>query len=86
MAANVLNSPRAEQMSVFVIRAFVKMREMLAQNKELAAKLMELERSLTGRLDHHEKAIVRILDEIKKLMEPPPEPETKRRQIGFLRD
>jgi len=86
MAANVLNSPRAEQMSVFVIRAFVKMREMLAQNKELAAKLMELERSLTGRLDHHEKAIVHILDEIKKLMEPPPEPETKRRQIGFLRD
>jgi len=86
MAANVLNSPRAEQMSVFVIRAFVKMREMLAQNKELAAKLMELERSLTDRLDHHEKAIVHILDEIKKLMEPPPEPETKRRQIGFLRD
>jgi phage regulator Rha-like protein len=86
MAANVLNSPRAEQMSVFVIRAFVKMREMLAQNKELAAKLMELERSLTDRLDHHEKAIVHILDKIKKLMEPPPEPETKRRQTGFLRD
>ena len=86
MAANVLNSPRAVQMSVFVVRAFVKMREVLAQNKELAAKLTELERKLTDRLNDHEKAIVQILDEIKKLMEPPPAPEPKRRQIGFLRD
>jgi hypothetical protein len=83
MAANVLNSPRAVQMSVFVVRAFVKMREVLAQNKELAAILAELERTLTSRLDDHEKAIVHILDEIKKLMEPPPAPEPKRREIGF---
>jgi phage regulator Rha-like protein len=85
MAANILNSRRAVQMSVFVVRAFVKMREVLAQNKELAAKLTELERKLTDRLKDHEKAIVHILDEIKKLMELPPEPEQKR-QIGFLRD
>ena len=83
MAANVLNSPRAVQMSVFVVRAFVKMREVLAQNKELAAKLAELERTLTARLDDHENAIVHILDEIKKLMAPPPVPEPKRREIGF---
>ena len=84
MAANVLNSPRAVQMSVFVVRAFVKMREVLAQNSQLAEKLAELERRLTGRLDIHEKAIVHILDEIKKLMEPlPPQPEPQRRQIGF---
>ena len=84
MAANVLNSPRAVQMSVFVVRAFVKMREVLAQNRHLAEKLAELERRLTGRLDVHEKAIVHILDEIKKLMEPlPPQPEPKRREIGF---
>jgi phage regulator Rha-like protein len=84
MAANVLNSPRAVQMSVFVVRAFVKMREVLAQNGELAKKLAELERRLTDRLDVHEKAIVHILDEIKKLMEPlPPQPEPKRRAIGF---
>ena len=84
MAANVLNSPRAVQMSVFVVRAFVKMREALAQNKELAAKLEELEQELTGRLDVHEKAIVHILGEIKKLMEPlPPQPEPKRPEIGF---
>jgi hypothetical protein len=84
MAANVLNSPRAVQMSVFVVRAFVKMREVLTQNRHLAGKLAELERRLTGRLDVHEKAIVHILDEIKKLMEPlPPQPEPKRREIGF---
>ena len=84
MAANVLNSPRAVQMSVFVVRAFVKMREVLTQNRHLAEKLAELERRLTGRLDVHEKAIVHILDEIKKLMEPLPPPlEPKRREIGF---
>lgn len=83
MAANVLNSPRAVQMSVFVVRAFVKLREVLAQNKELAVKLEELERKLTSRLDHHEKAIVHILDEIKKLMDPRPPSEPKRREIGF---
>jgi phage regulator Rha-like protein len=84
MAASVLNSPRAVQMSVFVVRAFVKMREVLAQNGQLAKKLAELERKLTSRLDVHEKAIVHILDEIKKLMEPlPPQPEPKRPEIGF---
>ncbi|MGP8200475.1 MAG: ORF6N domain-containing protein [Limisphaerales bacterium] len=84
MAASVLNSPRAVQMSVFVVRAFVKMREVLTQNGRLAEKLAELEQRLTGRLDVHEKAIVHILDEIKKLMEPlPPQPEPKRREIGF---
>ena len=84
MAANILNSPRAVQMSVFVVRAFVKMREVLAQNGQLAEKLAELERRLTSRLDVHEKAIVHILEEIKKLMEPlPPQQEPKRREIGF---
>lgn len=81
MAANVLNSPRAVQMSVFVVRVFVKMREVLGQNKEMAAKLAELEHTLTLRLDNHEHAFSHILDEIKKLMAPPPEP--KRREIGF---
>lgn len=83
MAANILNSPRAVQMSVFVVRAFVKMRQTLGENKELAAKLAELERTLTARLDDHEQAIVHILEEIKKLMGPPAVPEPKRREIGF---
>jgi phage regulator Rha-like protein len=83
MAATVLNSPQAVQMSVFVVRAFVKMREMLTTNKALADKLVELERKLTGRMDVHERAIVHILDEIKKLMNPQPQPESPRKQIGF---
>jgi hypothetical protein len=83
MAANVLHSETAVQMSVFVVRAFVKMRETLAQNSQLAAKLAELEQKLTKRLDVHEEAIIHLLDEIKKLMAPPPQVVPERRQIGF---
>jgi hypothetical protein len=81
MAATVLNSPEAVRMSVFVVRAFVKMREALLQTRELAAKLAELERKLTERLDDHEEAIAFLLAELTKLMAPPPgEPKS---QIGF---
>ncbi len=83
MAANVLNSDRAARMSVFVVRAFVKMREVLAHNKALAEKLAELEAKLTSRLDSHEKAIVLILRELRELMNPPPQPLTPREKIGF---
>lgn len=84
MAANVLNSPQAVQMSVFVVRAFVKLREYLATNKALSDKLAELERNLTDRLNVHEKAILQILEEIKKLMAPPqPEPLRPKPKIGF---
>jgi hypothetical protein len=68
MAANVLNSPRAVQMSVFVVRVplcGMKMREVLGENRHLAGKLAELERRLTGRLDVHKKAIVYILNKIR---------------------
>ncbi len=83
MAANVLNSPRAVQMSVFVVRAFVKMRELLGGNQELARQLKELEAKLTARLDGHEAAIVDVLRRIMRLLEPAPEPEPPKRQIGF---
>jgi phage regulator Rha-like protein len=83
MAATVLNSPQAVQMSVFVVRAFVKMREMLVQNKALADKLAELEQKLTKRLDTHERAIVVILKELRELMNPPPRPVPARKPIGF---
>ena len=86
MAANVLNSKRAVQMSVFVVRAFVKMRETLIANKGLTEKLVEVEKKLTGRLDVHEKAIVHIIEEIKKLMTPPSLPAPRKRPIGFGRE
>ena len=84
MAANVLNSERAVAMSVYVVRAFVKLREVLASSDELAKKLDDLERKLTGQLDTHEKAIIELFAQIRRLLKPPPpQPEPKRRRIGF---
>jgi hypothetical protein len=83
MAANVLNSPQAVRMSVFVVRTFVKMRELLGGTKELARQLKALEAKLTARIDGHEAAIVDVLQRIMRLLDPPPEPELPRRQIGF---
>jgi hypothetical protein len=76
MAATVLNSRRAIEMSVFVVRAFVRMREVLAKNRQLAAKINELDR----RLETHDTAIQDIIEAIKELMVP--EPPSKR-GIGF---
>ena len=84
MAANLLNSERAVAMSIYVVRAFVKLREVLASSEDLAKKLDELERKLTGRLDNHEKAIIELFMQIRRLLKPaPPQPEPKRRRIGF---
>src|SRR6266852_9059085 len=76
MAATVLNSKRAIQMSVFVVRAFVRMREMLAKNRQLATKINELDR----RLETHDTAIQDLIDAIKELMLPE---GTSKRKIGF---
>ena len=77
MAATVLNSPRAVQVSVYVVRAFVRLRRMLAGHKDLAAKLDKLE----GKVGKHDRQIVALIDAIRQLMAPPPEPPKK--QIGF---
>ena len=61
MAANVLNSPEAVRMSVFVVRAFVQMRDLLGGTKELARQLADLEKKLSARLDVHETVIVDVL-------------------------
>ena len=77
MAANILNSPRAIQVGVFVVRAFVKLREFLTSNAELAEKLAELERKVLS----HDDSIRTLITSIRQLMVPPPEPP--RRRIGF---
>lgn len=83
-AANILNSPRAVQMSVFVIRAFIKMRETLLGTRALADKLADLEKQLAGRLDTHEVAIVKVLQQLMTLLNPPPPPPLPPRpKIGF---
>ncbi|MBK8478189.1 MAG: ORF6N domain-containing protein [Opitutaceae bacterium] len=85
MAANVLNSPAAVRLSVYVVRAFVQMRELLGGTRELALQLAALDRRLTGRLDRHEVAIIEVLHRIMTLIDPPPPPpEPPRRRIGFV--
>ncbi len=84
MVANILNGPQAVQMSVFVVRAFIKMRAALTGTRELARKLASLEKELTSRLDTHESAIVDVLQRIMALLEPPPPPpEPPKREMGF---
>ena len=77
MAASVLNSPRAVEVSVYVVRAFVRMREMLATHAELSHKLAELESRVGG----HDEDISAIMEAIRQLLSPPDPP---RRRIGFL--
>jgi hypothetical protein len=83
MAANVLRSPRAIQMSVFVVRAFIRMQQMLIEQRGLARKLAELEKELTSRLDIHETAINEMLRQIGRLLSPPPEAEPPKKRIGL---
>ena len=84
MAANVLNSDRAAQMSVFVVRAFVKMRAAFGDTRQLARKLASLEQELKTRLDIHEAAIVDVLQRIMKILDPPPPPpQPPPPEIGF---
>ena len=84
MAANVLNSPEAVRMSVFVVRAFVQMRDLLGGTKELARQLADLEKKLTARLDVHESVIVDVLRRVMEILDPPPlPPEPPKRRIGF---
>ena len=77
MAASILSSQRAVEVSLYVVRAFVRLRELLSSNKELAKKLDELERKLSS----HDRTIVQLVNAIRDLMAPP-EPK-KKRPIGF---
>lgn len=83
MAANILNSPQATQMSVFVVRAFIKMRSLLTDTRELAKKLAALEKELTNRLDTHEVAISEFMRRIMLLLDPPPAPDVPTKEMGF---
>lgn len=79
MAATVLNSPRAVEMSVYIVRAFVRLRELVSSHRNLSLKFRELEE----RLDNHDQTIGGLIQAIKALMEP----ETpKKRTIGYVRE
>lgn len=77
MAANILRSERATQMSVYVVRAFVKMREHLAANAAILKRLAEIDRTLL----EHDQSLQIIWDQLQPLLEPPPDPP--KRRIGF---
>lgn len=80
-AANVLRSTRAVEMGIYVVRAFVQLRDLLASNKELAKRVDELEKRIVRKLDTHDQAITEIIKTIRQLMNPP---ESKKRAIGFV--
>lgn len=79
MAASVLNSDRAVEMSVYVVRAFVQLRAVLLDHKVLAEKLAALER----RVSHHDNSLAEVIDAIRALMA---QPKPANRPIGFTAD
>ena len=78
MAATILNSPRATEVSVYVVRAFVRLRQFLATHKDLARRLEEHEKKLST----HDQAIASLMNTIRTLMAPAEPP--RRRPIGFV--
>ena len=77
MVASVLNTRRAVDVSLYVVRAFVRLREVLRTHKELAHKLTELE----SRMEDHDQQITAIFEAIRELMQPPDKPS---KRIGFV--
>lgn len=77
MAANLLRSPEAVQMSIYVVRAFGRQRELLLGQTEILKRLAEIDAQLLG----HDKALLAIWREIRPLLQPPPAPEKP--EIGF---
>ena len=76
MLASVLNSERAIEASIYVVRAFVRLRELMITHKAVAQKLSELERKVIG----HDQDIRAVVDAIRQLMATP---EPRKRRIGF---
>jgi len=80
MAATVLNSAKAVEMSVYIVRAFVRMSETIATDKAISEKLTGIERKLS----QHDEDIRAVVQVIRQLMAP--EPLAKKRRIGFRKD
>jgi hypothetical protein len=77
MAATVLNSPKAVEMSVFIVKAFVRMRQAMLSRQDLEKRLDQIEKLLLV----HDDALKDLYERIRPLLLPPPEPE--RKPIGF---
>jgi hypothetical protein len=77
MAASVLNSQKAMEVSVYIVRAFVKLRQMISENKELSKRIVQIERHLAN----HDEQIIELVKVIKQLLKPDPPP--KKRRFGY---
>ena len=77
MVASVFNTPRAIEVSVFIVRAFIKLRQLIAGHRELQRKISKIEKRLTD----HDKQIVELVNLIKQLLNPKPPPMKRKR--GF---
>ncbi len=80
MAANILRSKRAVEMSIFVVRAFVRLREQIAANAAILKRLAEIDKTLL----EHDHALGTIWHKLQPLLQPPPDPP--KRRLGFRKD
>jgi hypothetical protein len=78
-AANVLNSTQANKMSVYIVRAFIRLREIAMTNEKLARKVAQLEK----RVSDHDEILIELVREIRQLIEAP-KPKGRKRSIGFI--
>lgn len=78
-AANVLNSSQANKMSVFIVRAFIRLREIVSTNEKLARKVDQLER----RVSDHDEVLIDLVHEIRKLIETPNQ-KVQKKKLGFI--
>ncbi len=78
-AANVLNSEQANKMSIFIVRAFVRLREIALTNEKLSRKIDQFEK----RVSDHDEILIQLIREIRKLIATP-KPRGKKRSIGFI--
>lgn len=81
MAATVLRSEKAVQMSLYLIRAFVQMREQISANLGVLRRLAEIDKKLL----EHDSVLREVIERLAPLLNPPPEDETKKPRIGYHR-
>jgi hypothetical protein len=82
MAATVLNSPQAVQMSVYLVRAFVQMRDALLTNATILKRLAQIDKKLL----EHDVVLQDVVEKLLPLLNPPPEPAKPKRRMGFVQD
>ena len=91
MAATILNNPRAVEVSVYVVRAFVRLRELVGSHRELAKRLDDLEQKTEALAMRHDtfsrntrSQLKQVFDALRELMTPPDPPDPPKRPIGFV--